>query len=178
MKTITKASVAKIVAVAVLCCLVLCCTTMGANAYFTDHHSQSNLISVGDNEITIDEDFPTPPDPTPGQHYTKTVKITNISTVPCYVRVRLVVSDSRIGDYLELNLNTTDWTYTDGYYYCNTVLGAGETTPVLLDGFDISDAIPTEDLVNFEIIVSAESVQTEGFANAQDAFAAIGSGST
>ena len=77
MKTITKASVAKIVAVAVLCCLVLCCTTIGANAYFTDHHSQSNLISVGDNEITIDEDFPPPPDPTPGQHYTKTVKITS-----------------------------------------------------------------------------------------------------
>ena len=70
----------------------------GTNAYLTSYDQAVNVIGVGKNTTTIEEEFPTP-SPLPGDgdsEFSKTVWVANGSVqgekslVDCYVRVSIV----------------------------------------------------------------------------------------
>ena len=64
-------------------------------AYLTDQENKENQIAVGDNIITIDEEF-MPPDPGLSELFHKEVQIENTGTSDCFVRVLLEFSDNEI----------------------------------------------------------------------------------
>lgn len=155
----------------------------GTFAYLSDVAVKENQVTIGHNDTTIEEEFPSPT-PTPMEKnpsYTKKIWVSNKgegqALVDCFVRVALSYSNSDIGNAVILDgLNTTDWTYSDGFYYYNQILKKGESTSPLITGFhiDSSKIDPKkyeEILKNFEINVYEESVQSEGFTDPQSAFA-------
>jgi hypothetical protein len=151
----------------------------GSAAYLTAYRQNVNQIAAGHNTTRIEETFPDP-DSIPiedNPEYEKTVWVSNCTGgeegfgVDCYVRVRLLYSNSDIGRAVTLkNLNTTDWVYEeDGYYYYKHRLKEGESTKALFTGFSI-DADLVEDtyspyIRDFSISVYEESVQAEGFSD-------------
>lgn len=154
-------------------------------AYFTDFKETVNSFEAGHNTTGIEEEFPAPsPQPLDkNPEYKKTVWVSNGTigetdhAVPCYVRLSLSYSDSDIGKAVSLlNLNTNEWIYNekDGFYYYGKVLAPGEKTEPLFTGFRIdSDKIEEkykEQISEFRIYVYEESVQSEGFADYQEAW--------
>ena len=126
------------------------------------------------------ESFTSPEVQTPKDTVEKLVKVQNTGSVPCFVRVYLDLSDSRLSDgkvrlsadgtnYFSVqtfqNADLTDWEYCNetnalgGYFYYKKVLEPNEETSALLtivktdfdDVYDISD---------FDVIVYSEVVQT------------------
>ena len=61
-------------------------------AYFANKDEEPNLITVGEDEITVTEVF-TPPKQEEDYKYRKLVKIENTGSIPCYIRVRLDFSN-------------------------------------------------------------------------------------
>lgn len=153
----------------------------GTYAYFTHAKSVNNRISVGTNTITIQEDYVPPKKLDVGENiYKKDVKIKNTGTIPCFIRVYAAFSDSAILERSEFSADGTifvsadtyadhlpeSWVYiaqTDdaelgGYYYYTEPVFAGEETSSLFKKVKttFSDA---NDVLNYELIVYAESVQ-------------------
>ena len=64
-------------------------------AYFAANDKEPNLISVGEDEITVTEAF-TVPNQEQNFAYRKLVKIDNTGSVPCYIRVRMEFSNSDV----------------------------------------------------------------------------------
>ena len=64
-------------------------------AYFANKDEEPNLITVGEDEITVTEVF-TPPKQEEDYKYRKLVKIENTGSIPCYIRVRLDFSNSAV----------------------------------------------------------------------------------
>ena len=64
-------------------------------AYFAANDKEPNLISVGEDEITVTEVF-TQPNQEQNFAYRKLVKIDNTGSVPCYIRVRMEFSNSDV----------------------------------------------------------------------------------
>lgn len=156
-------------------------------AYLSDTGSAVNTLSIGENSITITEDYTPPSAMQQGDNkFAKEVSITNLGDVPCYVRVFADFSDSKVKDISFLSAKTVaesatgDWIkaaeYKDhlpsgwvfvpttdatlgGFYYYTEPLAPGAVTPHLFRA--VNAHFDTEDLVtDFEIVVSAESVQT------------------
>ena len=74
----------------------------------------------------------------PSVEVSKIVTVTNeAGSANAYIRVKvereIIKADGTAGDaqLLEIDFNTTDWTYSDGWYYCNQVVKGGKTTPRL-----------------------------------------------
>ena len=63
---------------------VLLCT--GIYAYLTGQAERVNQLSMGENVIETEEEFPDP-DPKPGGSVKKVVKIKNTGDVPCFVKI-------------------------------------------------------------------------------------------
>ena len=64
-------------------------------AYFAAKKDEPNLITVGENKISVTEAF-TPPKQEDEFKYRKLVKIENTGSVPCYIRVRVEFSNSAV----------------------------------------------------------------------------------
>ena len=146
-------------------------TVSKANAYFTDADRAVNDLGFGVNTIVPEEDFE---EPEKGRETVKNPKAVNTGNVPCYVRAKVFLSDSRIALDYESYLNTADWrkSESDGWYYYNGILKPGETTPALFDRILLTEDIP-EEVQEAELNVIFTSVQSEGFENAASAFAAL-----
>ncbi|MCF0134770.1 MAG: hypothetical protein HUJ72_12955, partial [Blautia sp.] len=98
-------------------------------------------------------------------------------SVPCYVRVRVSVSDSVFKNALKyIGMDQTNWVYSssDDFYYYKPVLQPGACTTALFEQIqiisaklDINDAInPSE----FVMDVYEESVQADDFTDYQKAW--------
>lgn len=155
------------------CFFVAVVGVSGIGAYLTDADSTSNLLPMGENKIEIVEEFDPPEEIIPGTTFTKDVKVRNTGTVDCYVRIMAVLSDSRMEPYCEIDWNETDWAHDaqDGYYYYTQRLPVSDESPSLMTTVKIKDDAPEEVLTGFRIIIYAESYQSYGFANYQDAWA-------
>jgi len=145
-------------------------------AYFTFQASNQSTLILGYNKIQLSENYVTPRYIKRGTQeepfiIQKEPFVTNIGNVACYVRLKSVVSDSRVEDDLNINYNLEDFTYnsTDGYYYYNNILQPGQTTEKLFTTVRIlpkqgeqSGQENEEDLVleGFDIYVFAEAIQT------------------
>ncbi len=154
----------------------------GTAAFFSDFDSKENWIGIGQNESQITEVFPEPAPIIPdGENdYVKRVSVMNNSSVPCFIRVLVVYSDSGIGDAVQLQeLNTTDWVYLPedqneklgGYYYYKHIVQSGDITEPLFKGVKISaDADLSYPLDSFEVIIYEESVNQDGYNHYMDAW--------
>ena len=155
-------------------CLLIAGISYGVTySYLTANDSTVNEFQIGRNEIEVTEEFEPPKGLEPGVSFTKKPYVTNTGNIACWVRMRADFSDSKMEDLCEYTINTptlagvAGWTekQADGYYYYTEKLKPGDTTVSLFtgesDNIEISsEAIPT-DLVNFDIIIYAESCGAE-----------------
>ena len=128
----------KILILSVLAILV---AILAANtlAYFTADTKAHNVITTGDVAIRLNEwadeartkEFESPVGVMPGTEVTKIVEVENVGTGSAWVRVELTVevwsSDKKQLplEHVTLDINETDWTDQDGYYYYNKPLAPG-----------------------------------------------------
>lgn len=163
----------------------------GALAMFTDTETATNVVTIGNLDITLDETSyhsdGTAGERTPGTHnyaimpgcnYIKDPQIHNIGDNPAWVRVNIAVSsenkelEKAIQEYLASMMETSShWKGKDGKYYATSVLNTGNTVEVftmkLNDIFDkkipFFEEFQQDDLsrAKFDIEVTAEAVQAD-----------------
>ena len=149
-----------------LLCLMLVGVTAG---FLVSTDSTLNRLSCGHNTAGIVESYAPPASFAKGDEITKEVKVKNEGSVPCYVRVFAEVSDPKARDAIDIDYNTSSWVKnSDGYYYYSRILKTGEESEPLF-----TTLTAKSDADGFKIICYSETVQAEGFNNAQEAFAKI-----
>ena len=167
--------------------IVLSLIVTGSYAYVTREGNAENVITTGKVDFEIvektDDDNPFPEEGVsevlPGDIVTKKVTVKNTGNQPIYARIKLVkgVSIDKLSaeECMKLvDLNTTDWTYRDGFYYYNTELAAGqETKPLFTKVEFVGDKVGNEYRgATFTLDVDAQGVQTKN--NGTDVFSATG----
>lgn len=131
----------------------------GIAAYLTVSNSKKNQFTVGYVKSEIVEDYDPPAELKPGIQFKKKVSVKNTGPNDCYVRVLVTFSDSEIEDKCSLDYNTSDWTYnkSDGYWYYNEVLKAGEETSPLFNNVSVSNEAEDSDMKDFDISIYHET---------------------
>lgn len=152
--------------------VLLVCTT-SIMAYLADADKASNDLVIGGSNIQLVENFVPPSKLEPGITFPKDVKVKNEGISDCYVRVFAEFSDSDIGKYCEVDWNTADWVYNenDGYWYYPASLPKGAETPSLLTQITLAENIPASAIKDFNMLVYAESYQSKGFTDYEEAWA-------
>lgn len=164
----------KKILVFLLSCFIISILGATAYAYLTDEENAVNEIGIAQIDTPIQEEFEPPPDPDPGDVITKKPCVENVSAVEVYVRASVRFSDSDAEKQCEPLKINAGWSLAgDGYYYYSQKLLPGEKTSSIFDEVTLKSGIAKEDQLPFELLVYAESVQTHGFANAPEAFAAM-----
>lgn len=172
-------------------CLLIAGASFGVTySYLRSGDEVVNEFTVGKNDIEVEEEFVRPEELKPGAEFTKNAQIKNTGDVPCYVRARADFTDSKMEALCQVEVNTDYWTVKqdDGYYYYKEKLPApsvgesGETVyhateylfgnngviqiaTAVTDGDpDTTEPTVTQgDMVDFDIIIYAESVGAEDF---------------
>lgn len=160
-----------------LICLLMSVLTLGTTYALLIHEDKViNYFTVGSTAIVIEEEFTPPPKLEPDISFVKKPEVVNTGNLPCYVRMRVDISNSDVIDYVTLKylesdtVNTENWEYNtqDGYYYYKEVLAANSRTEPIFTSVSISKYKPdgeTEltvaDLEEFDISIYAESIQIE-----------------
>ena len=167
-----KRSVMKLPALtAALAILLLIIPTVGmTHGFLTDKDHATNTLSAGYNTSHIEEEFGEYESFEAGQGYTKKVQVQNDGSVPCYVRVFAEVEDPEAREAVSIDFDTEHWSEKrpDGYRYYNEILAAGEQTAPLF-----TTVTALEDVKDFRMICYSETVQAEGYVDAEEAFGAI-----
>ena len=141
-------------------CLVLGGSVSVTYAYLTGWDFAGNDLGMTENEIHIEEKFEPPDDPGPGTVITKSPCIVNDSAIPVYVRASVRFSNSEAESFcMPLDISSRWQKNEDGYYYYDTSLSPGERTVPMFETISIKEEIAAEDLVPFDVLVYAESVQ-------------------
>lgn len=158
----------KIIIVLILC-VALCAVSFTVTySYLISQDSAVNTFIVGENTVEITEEYEPPKKLSPGIEFKKAPSVKNTGNLPCFVRVRADFSDNRAEEFCEpLDIDTQNWEYDEssGYYLYKNVLNVGETTPPLFTTVKLktekSDgtAYTENDMIDFDILVYAESVQ-------------------
>lgn len=218
----------KLLTVLLVVVLLVTAVISGTMAYFTDSDSAVNVMTLGNVDIEIDEEFdqnsplyPVVPedgkDPSDWENYVdKVVDVVNKGDSDAYVRVQLAVPASLDDNgAIHLDVNDAYWTQDtvvtqmvkDGitynlytYVYDNDAAAGNEdalpgkatTVEPVLEGVYLDPAVDydpatgyyivvngakvmlegMDDANKVEVLVFAQGVQAEGFANAAEAFAA------
>lgn len=188
----------KITTLALLAALLTIVIGGATLAYFTDTEDAVNTFTVGNVDIDLTEDSWIPPEnAVPGVAYDKDPNVTNTGSNPAYIRVKVTVSDAvafknaldkhELTDHLALfaDFDDTKWV-NEKYVYADTlvysvhyfeVLEPGEETGAIFTSFKIPAEFDNEDMASlgedFTITITAEAIQSEGFADSADAFAAF-----
>lgn len=174
MKERTNQMKKKILVIA-LAVMVLSAVSYGTLAWFTSQSTANNKITTGDIKIEVKETMlqdgaeVTYVDPSdtlvPGTTSSKIVRVQNTGSDAAYVRIKVDIAfdnEALATDVVSLNLNTTDWTYSDGYYYYNSALQAGQTTNDLFDSYTFSTSAGNEyATAELNIDINAQAVQSD-----------------
>lgn len=89
----------KLISICVGICLVsvILLVGLGVSAYFTDDNTKDNTVTPADNNVEVSEDYIPPTEQIVGDNiYEKKVAIVNESNTPCYIRVYMDFSDSKV----------------------------------------------------------------------------------
>ncbi len=149
----------KLIAAVVAASVLLLSLSLCTYAYFTENLSSAgNVIATAAPSVTLtnETDSAAPgvdgegaitvfPDTTVG----KSVYASNGGAYPVYVRAKIssiLTLDERYAQYqdqvdmslITYDIDTTNWTLRDGYYYYNTPLGYNESTSNLLSAITFS----------------------------------------
>ncbi len=172
----------KIISTILVAALAATAVIGGTLAYFTDTEEKTNVLTVGNVDITLTEPnwdesgSKDAEDAYPGEPLAKDPTVTNVGANPCFVRVQ-VEWDDTIGemeyrtDYVAGALGEGWVAGDDGYFYYTQVLDVDETTDALFDQIVVpadltNDATDTE----YNVVVTAEAVQAQG---AKPSFSAV-----
>lgn len=131
-------------AVLIIAILMLSYSTI---AYFTTEDTATNVITTGNIDIELQEttsdgsEFTDVVNVVPGQQISKIVKVANKGANDAYVRINLEqfielangTMVTEVGNLIFLDINTTNWTEKDGFYYYNEPLLPGQTTEALFE---------------------------------------------
>lgn len=154
--------------------ILLTVLTQPTLAYYTAAGTATNVVTSGNIRLQIHEkttdgsDFPKEGVYViPGDIVSKQVTVENICDHPFFLRVKLVSSATSQAltpdECLKMDIDTQNWTYRDGYYYYNTILRPGETTPALFTQVEIvgSKVNQTHIGSTLYLAVNAYAVQCE-----------------
>ena len=157
-----------------LAAILLTVLTQPSLAFYTTIGKATNVVTSGDIQLMIHEktadgsNFPAEGVYImPGDIVSKQVSIENVCDHPFYLRVKLVSgsTDKTLtpDDCLKLDINTQYWTQEDGFYYYNTILQPGETTPALFTQVEIvGSKVNTSNIGStLSLTVNAYAVQSE-----------------
>ena len=125
--------------------------------FFCDKESIPNKIAIGDVETEIIEEIDTKII-VAGEQFKKVVKIKNIGQSPCFVRTKVLISPENYKNELDLDINTNDWEYKDGYYYYKNVLQINDETTPLFTELTIPSSLEKGDI--FDVNIYSESIQS------------------
>ncbi|MCR4963724.1 MAG: SipW-dependent-type signal peptide-containing protein [Firmicutes bacterium] len=174
--------------IALICLLAFVLSTW---AYFTDEQRTRNYITTGEVAIEVHEyadDAMTVPFPTegisgvmPGESVTKIVVVENTGSSPAWIRVKadkaITLAQGVEGapdtSLILLDIDTSAWSEQDGWYYLDTALEPGETTPPLFRHVEFDASM--QNLYRnskAEVSITAQAVQTAN--NGESAATALG----
>ena len=160
----------------IVCCIAILAS--GTVAYFTAQETAYNVITTGALSMRLVEEGadgkPFPKEGItgilPNMEVTKKVYIENTGDVDMYVRIALDQKIESLSDpaaqlnfeHISLNINKTDWTEKDGYYYYNRVLKPGEATVPLFTTVSFDAKMGNEYMnARVRIDVDAQAVQSK-----------------
>lgn len=89
----------KLISICVVICLVsvILLVGLGVSAYFTDDNTKDNTVTPAKNIIEVSEDYQPPAEQSIGDNiYKKEIAFTNSFNSPCYIRVYVDFSDSKV----------------------------------------------------------------------------------
>ena len=167
----------------VVAAVALCCALAmgGTLAYYTAETTAHNVITTGDVDIEIREDF-SPEEAkglTPGTSVDKIVTIANTSSAPsgsAWVRVKVTTDVSRLGDEMPdtipvdgveqdvalIEFDDTKWIAKDGYFYYRTELPVGESTGPLFEAVRLNPLLGNDyQESEIHVKVQAQAVQSQ-----------------
>lgn len=136
--------------------IFIVCNIENINAFFSDSDTLINEVKIGSIKTEIIEENDTKTI-VPGDNFKKVVSVKNIGESPCYVRIRVLISPNQYTKELNLDINTFDWDYQNGYYYYKHVLYCGESTTPLFTQLTVPSGLKDGDV--FDIDIYNESVQ-------------------
>ena len=160
-----------LIAIAAILVTVLTQPTL---AYYTTIGKATNVVTSGDIQLMIHEttadgsQFPAEGVYIiPGDIVSKRVCVENVCGHPFYLRVKLVSGSTNqalsADECMKMDIDSTNWTYRDGYYYLNRILQPGETTPALFTQVEIVGSKMDQTHVGsmLSLTVNAYAVQSE-----------------
>ena len=165
----------KIIAGASALALVACLGIGGSLAWFTDTEERVNTVTLNHVDMTLEEVFTEGQTVMPGATIDKRpfVTLSNDSS-RAYVRIKgitanLTAADGSVSvltaDDLQIQINTPNWVLgTDGYYYYQNIVEAGQSTSSVFDTITIPGSL-TNEVANstIDILVDAEAIQADNY---------------
>ena len=159
--------------------------SVGSFAFFTKENTAKNVITAGNidfviNEVTDSgEAFPvTPVEIMPGDTVSKIVTAKNTSDHPLYLRIKLTktVDDPslEVGDRLTADINDTDWTEKEGFYYYNKAVAPGEETQPLFTEVYVDGITVGNEYLGKKFILKVDGYAVQSENNGTDVFTAAG----
>jgi hypothetical protein len=162
----------KKVTVMVAAVVLLLMGTVGIKAMQYHSHSKEVAFSVAGYSFELLNDLVKQDSYAAGDVVSHSVAVKNTGSGGLYVRIKAVFESSDVENVCSIDLNTTDYVYSDGYYYLVNPLTAGKTSPALFTTITIASDAVLADGFRPNIIVYAEVVQRGSYNNYADAWAA------
>ena len=159
-----------------ICVVALLIALASAGTYSNSVYTQkaTNVVTTGGVDIALHQltgAGETAPAETvvimPGDVLSRRVTVENTGDHPAFLRVKLTpgVNDASLSaaDCIHLDIDQTNWTYQDGYYYYNKILQPGQTTPPLFTQVTFVGTKVTNAYLGklFSLDVSVHAVQSE-----------------
>ena len=164
---------AKLLLIALLA-ILLTILTQPPRKYYSTVGTATNVVTLGGVSLKIHEktadgsDFPAQGVYViPGDIVSKEVSVENVCGYPFYLRVKLIkgIDGAALSyeDCMKLNLNTTDWTLQNGYYYYNKPLDPGQITEPIFTEVEIVGSKVDNSYIGstLQLTVSAYAVQSD-----------------
>lgn len=148
--------------------LVMSCTSM--LAFLTATDDRCNDWRVGYIDVVPEEEFKQPDKIIPGVSFKKDVKAYNKGFSDAYVRFKVVFTDGEMEKLCDVDYNTEDYEYSEGYWYYKKALEKDTMSSSLFTTVTVSEAASQNEIKDFDIIVYVEAYQAKGFDTFQKAW--------
>lgn len=173
----------------ILSVLVICLAMIAAGslAYYTADTKAHNVITTGSVDIELNEwaneerteKFENQTGVMPGKDVTKIVEVKNVGTGSAWVCVQMFVDvyaengEGLPPEPVKLDINDTDWTYQDGYYYYNKPLAPGATTEPLFTTVSFDEQMGNE-YQNAKAMIDITAIAVQSANNGETVLEATG----